>query len=330
MPNVDHYRALLKQQQWLDVSSLCWSVVRTPGGHHDVARRLAPGTDLEVRELDPREDPLNLSPLLLIFVDGQGSVVSLIQTNGGDYLQRQDMLARLSHDGLAWSVSWGPPVNVRLANAVRGSSSYEWRTFDDADGDPAGPFGESLAAVVEAERQDDWAGVRAAAMAAVDAASGASLDAAWFDDSQRAFVVDYPDQAPGPLLPPFARTDPARTAFLRALPGEVRREVLLTMAETMRDRFDLDALPGVTGRLRRGGGLSDAEGEALVLLLEDVCGDWQESGERERLHAGLAFRAALRAAGGEAANFDALASARAALGAQWQELDTTIQRLTNP
>lgn len=330
MPDVNHYRALLEEQQWLDVSGICWSVVRTAGGHRAIARRLAPDANPEMRELDLREDPLNLSPLPLVFVRDQGETVSLIQTNGGDYLQRQDVLARLSQDGPVWSVSWGPPVNVRLAYAVRGGSSYEWRTLGDADGDPAGPFGESLTAVVEAERADDWAAVRAAAMAALDAASGASLNAAWFEDAQQAFIVDYPDPALVPLLPPFARTDADRTAVLRTLPTEVRREVLLTVAETIQDRFDLDVPPGIINRLRQAGGLSDAEKEALAFLLEDVCGDWGESGARERLHGGLALRAALRAAGDEAAHFDALTSARAALGAQWPELDAAIQRLATP
>ncbi|MFI7109695.1 hypothetical protein ACIBK9_25545 [Nonomuraea sp. NPDC050227] len=330
MPGAEHYRRVLDEQQWLHESGLCWSVIRTRGGHRDIAHRLAPDTDPEVRELDPREDPLNFSPLPLIFVDEQSDTMSLIQTNGGDYLRSQDALARLSQDGEAWAVSWGPSVNVRLAHARGGNYSYVWRTFGDAADPPTSPFGDWLAAVIEAEREDDWTGVQAHAMAAVDGAARTSLDAAWFDDDQRAFIIDYPEPAPEPLLSPFAHTDPGRTSSMEALPHAVRREVLLVVAETMRDRFDLDIPPGLPDALRRGDGLSDTDRESLTFLLEDACASWERSGKHERLHAMLAFRSALRAASSDAANFDALASARAALGAQWPELDIAIQRLASP
>ncbi|MBB5077507.1 hypothetical protein [Nonomuraea endophytica] len=299
MPGIDHYRDLLHEQQWLQADGLCWTVVQA-GDDADLVRRLSPGALPEVRDLDVREDPANLAPLPVVFTDGD----ALVETMGSAYLDEPEVLARLSRDARVWSVSWGPRSGVQVTQAADGAVIRRWREFDE-NAAPAADF----SALDDARRADDRFTVRAAAMAAVDAATGARLDAAWFEDTRRAFILDHPSPAAPPLLPPFAHTDPERDTFLRSLPLDVRRAVLATVAGRMPTGLDDDS--------------------AQLDALYDLCGEWQESGEAQQLHAGLAIRAAARAAEGDATNFDALASARSALDtARWAALDAEIRALT--
>lgn len=50
---------------------------------------------------------------------------------------------------------------------------------------------------------------------------------------------------------------------------------------------------------------------------------------RERMMAGVAIRAALRAASMDSDNFDALSAARVALGTGWLALESAIHRLAD-
>lgn len=255
---VDHYRSLINEHQWLLSDGFCWTVIGSTGA--DFTEGLAPGALPEVRELDVREDPLNLLPIPVVFIREHNEVLSLVQTEG-TYVGRPEVLRRLARGGWVWSVSWGPRDGGTISYARDGTA--------------------------------------------------------------QAIVVDFPLPADAPLLTPFS--DRELDVLLRARPQSARREILLTAAETIAEEFDLVDLTGALGAVRQAGELTPDAQDALLFTQIDLCGEWQENPVegRARMLAGIAIRAALRAAD----NFDALAYARASLGPRWPALEAEIHRI---
>lgn len=326
---VDHYRSLINEHQWLLSDGFCWTVIGSTGA--DFTEGLAPGALPEVRELDVREDPLNLLPIPVVFIREHNEVLSLVQTEG-TYVGRPEVLRRLARGGWVWSVSWGPRDGGTISYARDGKLrwpefSYDGGILQQAEEGVDAGFAQHLALLSEVRHSDDHALVRAAALAVIDAATGARLDADWLNGSAQAIVVDFPLPADAPLLTPFS--DRELDVLLRARPQSARREILLTAAETIAEEFDLVDLTGALGAVRQAGELTPDAQDALLFTQIDLCGEWQENPVegRARMLAGTAIRAALRAMTEGADNFDALVYARASLGPRWPALEAEIHRI---
>lgn len=335
---VDYYRSLLDQHQWLPSDGLCWTVIRPAGAEvtlPQVTEGLTPGALPEVRELDVREDPLHLMPIPVVFTREHNEVLSLVQTEGS-YVCHPEVLRRLARGAQVWSISWGPRSGETISYARDGYIACHWPEFSHDSGNGYRAYGhvdagfaEHLALLAKIGHSGDQALIRAAAMAVMDATTGARLDADWLNGSEQAIIVDFPLPADAPLLPPFSHSDRDMNALLRSRPESVRQEILLTVAEAIAEEFDLVDLTGALGSIQQAGELAPDVQDSLLFMQIDLCGEWQEDAVegRARMLAGMAIRAALRAMVAGSDNFDSLAYARTSLGSRWPALEAAIHRI---
>ncbi|MFJ2034080.1 hypothetical protein [Streptosporangium sp. NPDC087985] len=314
---LDRYRDLLRDQEWLG-GAICWTVI-VPDGERpsleEVAARVAGVATGFEASVNPRELP-HREQQSLVAVGYAGRAVVLFEHNG--FLGSLDLvLRRLSTDSRVYSAYWDIEGNNRVSHAAAGEvvvaldamEPEEWGSEDYLRRWP------ELEIVLEAVLADeeDW---QAAALAAVELATGVGLDATWLDDRHPYFGVPWP--APTSVAP--IETDG----------GPESHDLLMRLANTLVDRFALAEFPitrEVVTALAVGTPVAD---HLIVRLREDLVspiaadymrheseGDPQQNPYWRRMQAALALSLAAEGPGARPLGIDAFYHAELALPGEW-------------
>lgn len=320
--------------------ALAWTVIRPIGeplSVEDIACRLTGGGHPEVVESDEEfTEEAEFLEGKAVYVGQAGGSTMLIEPGGFSYAGMEKVMAWLSQDAQVWHQSW----NLTGIKALEYAAHGQWLARIPAL-EPEWLHGvepaalEKEAAALREVAEAPWPARQATAMAIIEARTGARLPMDWFDHSRPVVIVD-------PLIamdcPPLGlwHYDPDLDSRLRMAPREIRRAVLLRLADVLTVRFNL-SMPAISQAVRA----AHDDCPLDVSLLEKVRGEWEILGSRwagqgvavrekdeaawRRWVAANAVRQALRSLGQDAANLDGVTYARFALEEDWADVRRWIR-----
>ncbi|MFB9968312.1 hypothetical protein ACFFOP_37740 [Sinosporangium siamense] len=323
-------------------AALAWTVILPlgqPVSFPEAASRLIGGGHPVLVESDEEFDEAAHSMDFIAAYLGQaGPATMLVEPSGFSYAGREQVMAWLSHNAQVWHVSWNVTSRRDLDYAAHGQWLARLPEFhhEMLHGTDPGALAEEAALLREAA-EAPWPRQRATAMAIVEMRTGARLPEDWFDRPRQVAVVDQPITEQDPPIGLWHH-EPDLDARLRSAPEETRRAVLLRLAGSLVERFDLGATPlGHAVRTAHEGMPLDAE------LWEDMRYAWERLGERwavrlaapreeyehtwPRWVAANGVRHSLRSLGEGANWFDGVTYARFALGDEWPSVKRWIREM---
>lgn len=317
---IAHYEQVLTDDSGWLAEGLSWTVVRPFGTDlslEDLTTRLTGGGWPIIAEADEDVEPDT------VYLGGSGLAGMLLEPGGFTGVGLPHVLRWLSHEAQVWHLSWNLTGRQVMTYLVHG------RVLAELPGLGEGP--ETLATELRALRAAEgaaWPGRQAAAMAIVEARTGARLDRHWFDQPRPIALLDQPI-SPDPLPLGLWHHEPDLHARLSASPQETRRALLLHVVETLIDTFDLST-PELTDALHavgQGRTLSRDHLAAMRAVHESLGSRWaglpfavreQDDRQWRRWVAANAVRHGLRSISDAAAwHLDALTFAREALSGDW-------------
>lgn len=329
-----HYRRLLQDIPWL-TTAMCWTVIvpnPDPLPLEDVARRVSDSADILLEEpLGVQEVPYG--PELLVFVGEAGDARTMFE-NGGFLGSDFSVLSRLSARARVHSAYWDMDGNNRLTYAADGRvrATLDAMEPEESPGEGHRRLWPELEIVEEAAAAgDDW---QAAALAAVELATGARLGRDWLEERHPCFRVRWPLAGdPARVAPATAGHTSSSNEVLASSGPEADFGVLSRLAGVIAEEFGFAGMPvaqEALARLTMGRKADERLTERLRMELvspvaadfhrQEECGEMEEDPLWRRMQAALAFAIAAEGPGARPLGFDTFHHAELAFGERWFEV----------
>lgn len=341
---LDHYRALLREVEWLSVA-MCWTIVVPDDGQASLAEVVDQAFGAAAGEIGP---PTHIQELpyghkLPVSLGQHGTAISLFENNG--LLGAQPpVLTRISTSASVYSVYWNINGDNSVNKAAKGQllltlDAMEFEEWSSADYRTAWP---ELQVIVESVDPDgdDW---QAGALAAAELATGVRLDREWLTGRQPCVLVDSLRSVyaqPAGTAPTTNMERVTIPEIFAASPEHLQFQALTHLARTTANRFDLVRIPivGEIIDLLANGAAADEQFLERVPfeLVSPVATEFsrhEDDGEMElnprwrRMQAAIALDVASRGPGARPMGFDAFHHAEAAFGDEWPEVQAEMRAI---